>query len=131
MLTRARTIYRDYPSRFWVLVGAGFITEYALFVVAILIITTGEMVVMPVGQAVVATLAPEDMRGRYIAAYDLAWSIPSTVGPGAAGVIMDNYDPRLVWYAGGVICAVAVAGFLLLHRAARGRLAARPAEGAA
>ena len=96
---------------------------------AILVITAGEMVVNPVGQALVATLAPEAMRGRYIAAYELAWSIPSTVGPWAAGLVMDNYDPRLVWYAGGAICAVAVAGFVLLHGAARGRLPA-PAEAA-
>ena len=87
----------------------GFVAGYPLFVVAILVITAGEMIVVPVGQALVAGLAPEDMRGRYIAAYELAWSIPATVGPWAAGLIMDNADPRWVWWAGAVVCAVAVA----------------------
>jgi MFS family permease len=42
-------------------------------VVAILIITVGEMIVMPVGQALVAHFAPEDKRGRYMAFYSLSW----------------------------------------------------------
>ena len=76
----------------------GFVASYELFVVAILVITAGEMIVVPVGQALVARLAPEDMRGRYIAAADLSWAIPATVAPWAAGVIMDNYNPT--WCGG-------------------------------
>jgi len=102
----------------------GFVATYALFVVAILFITAGEMIVMPVGQALVARLAPEEMRGRYMAFFSLAWTIPSTVGPWAAGMVMDNYDPNWVWYGGGIICAVAAAGFYALHLATRSRFAA-------
>jgi MFS family permease len=93
----------------------GFVSTYFLFVVAILIITVGEMIVMPVSQAVAAHFAPADMRGRYMAFFGLSWMLPSAVGPWAAGVIMDNYDPNWVWYAGGIICAVAIIGFLALH----------------
>jgi dipeptide/tripeptide permease len=50
----------------------GFVSAYWLFLVAILLITIGEMVVMPVGQALVARFAPEDMRGRYMAMFGLA-----------------------------------------------------------
>jgi hypothetical protein len=42
----------------------GFVTSYALFLVGILLITIGEMVMMPVGQALVECLAPTAMRGR-------------------------------------------------------------------
>jgi MFS family permease len=93
----------------------GFVATYPLFVVAILLITVGEMIVMPVGQALAARFAPEDMRGRYMAFYALSWTIPSAVGPWAAGLIMDNYDPRWVWYAAGIISIIAVTGFLVLH----------------
>ena len=106
----------------------GFVSTYILFVTAILLITIGEMIVMPVGQALVAHFAPEDMRGRYMAFFALSWTIPAAVGPWAAGLIMDNYDPNWVWYAAGIISAVAVAGFCALHLITRPRLAEREAQ---
>lgn len=102
----------------------GFVSAYGLFIVAILLITAGEMIIMPVSQALVARLAPEEMRGRYMAFFGLAWTIPAAVGPWAAGLILDNYDPNWVWYASGIICAVAAAGYYLLHLATRTRVAA-------
>lgn len=101
----------------------GFVSTYVLFVVAIFIITIGEMIVMPVSQALAAHFAPTEMRGRYMALFSVSWMLPSAVGPWAAGVIMDNYDPRWVWYAGGIICAVAITGFVALHILLAGRLA--------
>jgi MFS family permease len=97
----------------------GFVSAYALFVLAMLFITFGEMISMPVEQAIVARLAPESMRGRYMAVHALAWRIPATVGPWAAGVVMDRYDPNWVWYLGGIFCAVAITGFGLLHMRTR------------
>ena len=41
----------------------------------------------------------------------------------AAGLILDHYNPNLVWYAGGALALVACLGFLVLHTAARARLA--------
>ncbi len=93
----------------------GFVSAYSLFVAALVIITIGEMIVMPTGQALAANFAPEEMRGRYMAVFHLSWSIPATIGPGAAGYILDNFNPNLLWYAGGLICAVAVLGFYILH----------------
>ena len=106
----------------------GFVSTYTLFVTAILLITIGEMIVMPVGQALVARFAPEDMRGRYMAFFALSWTIPAAVGPWAAGLIMDNHDPNWVWYAAGIISAVAIAGFCALHLITRPRLAEREAQ---
>jgi MFS family permease len=100
----------------------GFVGTYFLFIVAMLIITFGEMVVMPVSQALVANLAPEDYRGRYMAVSGLSWAIPASVGPGLAGLILDNFNPDWVWYAGGIITAVAVSGFIYLHWSTKERL---------
>jgi MFS family permease len=103
----------------------GLVTAYVLFAVAMLIITFGEMIVMPVSNALVAKLAPVDMRGRYMAFFSLAWSIPASIGPGAAGIILDNYNPNWVWYAGGIICAVSILGFYVLHVTTQPRLEER------
>jgi MFS family permease len=100
----------------------GVVTAYFLFALNIVIITIGEMIVVPTSQAIAANFAPETMRGRYMAIFGLSWAIPSTVGPGAAGYILDNYNPNLLWYIGGAICALSVLAFYALHL----RLSAKP-----
>jgi MFS family permease len=93
----------------------GFANRYLWFLLAMMIITVGEMIVEPISQAIVALLAPQDMRGRYMAISGLSWLIPSAIGPFIAGLIMDNYDPRWVWYLCGLLSLVAVSGYLILN----------------
>jgi MFS family permease len=101
----------------------GIVAVYALFVAAMVIITFGEMIIMPQGQTLAANFAPEDKRGRYLALFGLSWTIAGAVGPTAAGLIMDNYNPDWVWYAAGIISAIAAAGYYLLYLATKERLA--------
>jgi MFS family permease len=100
----------------------GVVTIYALFALNIVIITIGEMIVVPTSQAIATNFAPETMRGRYMAIFGLSWAIPSTIGPGAAGYILDNYNPDLLWFIGGAICGLSVLAYYALHL----RLGARP-----
>jgi len=93
----------------------GVVSAYWLFASAIVIITIGEMIIMPTSQALAANFAPEDMRGRYMAVFGLTWMVPATLGPGAAGVILDNYNPNLLWYIGGVLCLVSALAYYVLH----------------
>jgi len=93
----------------------GFVSLYWLFALAIVIITIGEMIIMPTMQALAANFAPEEMRGRYMAVFGLTYMIPATIGPGAAGLILDNYNPNLLWWIGGALCAVAALSFYGLH----------------
>jgi len=94
----------------------GFVSVYALFMLALVVITMGEMIVMPTTQALAANFAPDDMRGRYMAIYGLTWMIPSAIGPAAAGYILDHYDPNLLWYIGAVLCLSSAVGFYALHQ---------------
>jgi MFS family permease len=88
---------------------------YWLFVVAVVIITMGEMIVMPTSQTLAAGFAKTDMRGRYMAVFGLSVSIPAAVGPLAAGIVLDNYEPDLLWFLAAVLCAISAAGFYALH----------------
>jgi MFS family permease len=97
----------------------GLVSTNDAFILAMVIITIGEMIVSPVAQALVARLAPEDMRGRYMAIFGISWSIPFMVGPLLAGLILDNLNPNLLWYAAGFVGLLSVLGFLYLHRRAR------------
>ena len=92
----------------------GVASGYVMFIIAMLIITTGEMLVVPVSQALVASMSPEAMRGRYMAMYDFSWVIPMAVGPLLAGLIMDNADPRWVWYASLLVGLLSTGIYLLL-----------------
>ena len=94
----------------------GFVSTYILFLLAMVIITAGEMIVAPVGQALVAKFAPEEMRGRYMAVFGYSWGISFMIGPYLAGIVLDNFDPRFLWYAAGIIGTLSVIGFLGLHR---------------
>lgn len=106
----------------------GRVSTYTYFMAAIVIITIGEMIIMPTAQALAANFAPEDMRGRYMAIFSLVWMIPATIGPGAAGLILDNLNPNLLWYLGGGLCAVSAASYYFLHIRLGGQKRFRPAD---
>jgi MFS family permease len=109
----------------------GLVSAYALFVLAVVIITIGEMILMPISQALAANFAPVEMRGRYMAVFGLCWAIPSMVGPGAAGWVLDNFNPNLLWYVGGILCVLSALSFfaLQLKLGSQKRFAAKAPEG--
>ena len=85
----------------------GFVSSFWLFIAAIVIITIGEMLVTPTGQAVVAKLSPEHMRGRYMAVFEFSWIITTQIGFGMpvgsscsyqpASSLVYNSAPRIVF----------------------------------
>lgn len=93
----------------------GIVSAYWLFVLAVVIITVGEMIVVPTSQTIAAGFAKIDMRGRYMAAFNLTHSLPAALGPFAAGIVLDNYHPNLLWYLAALLCAVSATGFYALH----------------
>ena len=94
----------------------GFVNTALLFALAIAIWTVGEMVHVPVSQAYVADVAPEDMRGRYMGAAGLTWGVGWSLGPLLAGLMMDFGDPRYVWYGCLIVGLAAAVAFLRLGR---------------
>jgi MFS family permease len=103
---------------FFYLVGFGmfgFVASNWLFADALVVITVGEMIVMPVSSALAANFALEDMRGRYMAVFGLTWGIPAMVAPSAAGLILDNFNPFLLWYVAAGVSAISILGYYLLH----------------
>lgn len=94
----------------------GFVSLFFFFLLAMVIITIGEMMVSPVGQAIVTQFAPEDMRGRYMAVFGFSWVIPFAIGPLLAGIVLDNLNPNWLWYAAGLLGVIAAAAFYLLEK---------------
>ena len=67
----------------------GFVASGAMFEVAVIILTIGEMVIIPASQTLAADLAPPDMRGRYQAVYGVTAGLGFGIGPVLAGVLFD------------------------------------------
>ena len=116
-----------------VLYGLGFgmfafVSTTLLFVAAMIVLTFGEMILMPVSQSLVARFAPEDMRGRYMAIYGVSWSLPFAFGPLLAGLVMDNGDPRMLYWISGLLGLLAAAAYVGLHTKMRDEPAVALAE---
>jgi len=97
----------------------GFVSTFVFFAFAMIIITIGEMVVSPFQQSVVASFAPESMRGRYMAVSGLTWSVAFTIGPYFAGLILDGTNPSALWILCGGIGLLATLGFIVLNKTHR------------
>ena len=97
----------------------GFVDGFPLFVTAMVVITIGEMVVAPFQQSLVASFAPEDMRGRYMAVSGLTWSIAFAIGPYFAGLILDSANPNMLWIVSGFIGLLATISFVSLNKVHR------------
>jgi MFS family permease len=91
-------------------------TGFASFLLSMVILTVGELIMIPTSTALTANLAPPDMRGRYMGVYGLTWGVAMGIGPVLGGVLNDLVAPVAIWYAGLALGAIAVGGFLVLGR---------------
>jgi len=74
------------------------------------------MTMIPVASALVADLAPETMRGRYMATYGFTWGIGWGLGPLLAGLVADRLGMVHVWTGAFLLGLVATVGYLALAR---------------
>jgi MFS family permease len=99
-----------------VALGQGFVA----FLVSMIVMTLGELILVPTGTALAANLSPPDMRGRYMGVYGLTWSLGFGIGPVIGGLLNDNIAPVAIWFGALVMGLLATAGFVLLSRRLRG-----------
>ena len=86
------------------------------FLLSMVILTVGEMIMIPTSTALTANLAPPDMRGRYMGVYGLTWGVAMGIGPVLGARLNDQVAPVAIWYAGLALGAIAMIGFLMLGR---------------
>ncbi len=101
-----------------------FMTGFWGFMFSMVIMTIGEMILMPTSSTFAANMAPADMRGRYMSLYTLTWAVSTGVGSIFGGFLSDSLGPRSIWYGGGVIGLVSVIGFIALKTLYKNRLKA-------
>jgi MFS family permease len=97
------------------------------FWLCMVVMTVGELILIPTSNTYTANLAPADMRGRYMSIYGLTHSVASGIAPLVGGFLSDTISPRATWVGGGVIGLISVLAFVAL--AARYRQPANPGDG--
>ncbi len=89
---------------------------FSAFLMAMVIATVGELVMTPTATTLVATLAPADMRGRYMSIYSLTWNVAAGIGPLLGGFMGDNFGPKSTWIGGFLIGVLSIVGFVVIRR---------------
>jgi predicted MFS family arabinose efflux permease len=90
----------------------------AVIALVIMIFVTGEMLWVPTSQAVVAALAPPDIRGAYMGAFGGTWSVGWAATPFLGLQVRHAYGDATMWMC---VASVGVVAGILGLVAARGR----------
>jgi MFS family permease len=99
------------------------------FWLSMVILTFGELTIVPTASKYVADIAPADMRGRYMSLYWFGWGLARTCAPLIGGFLNDNLFPQAIWIGGIIIGLVSTVGLVLLNSLTKARAALRvPAE---
>ncbi|MCD1295512.1 MFS transporter [Methanocella sp. CWC-04] len=95
----------------------GFCTDFRGLLFAMFIISVGELVITPPSMAIVAQMAPSDMRGRYMSVAGVLSNGGIAFGPMVGGYLMDFYSARIemMWIILGGIAILCMAGFIFLR----------------
>ncbi len=101
-------------------------STFAFAVLAILVMTLGEMLSMPLSAGYVANRAPAGSEGRYMGWWAMCISFAFVLGPILGGAVYGVW-PELVWYASLAIAGVVLIGFYLLPEAEHGSSGQVPA----
>ncbi len=83
-----------------------FISGYGMFMLAFVIIGLAQILYFPTSHAIVGKLAPEDMRGRYMAVFGIVWSLQVMTAPLLAGYLIDNNGLDFIWQLAAIVLIV-------------------------
>jgi MFS family permease len=91
------------------------------FWLSMVILTFGELTLVPTASKYVADLAPANLRGRYMSIHWLGWGLARTLSPIIGGFLNDNIAPRAIWIGGLLIGLTSALGLFLLRRVSTGQ----------
>jgi MFS family permease len=95
------------------------------FWLSMVILTFGELTLVPTASKYVADISPADLRGRYMSLYWLGWGLARTLAPLIGGFLNDAISPRAIWMGGLLLGLTSAFGLFLLSRLTSARTAPR------
>jgi len=104
---------------FWTGLGAlaaALSNNFWQFLVAMIIMTIGELIWAPTSIAFVAKVAPVDMRGRYMGVYGVFIGLSWGIGPITSGYLYDNIAPVAVWHLAACLALAGTLAYAIIGR---------------
>jgi MFS family permease len=84
-----------------------------MFALSVVVWTLGEIGTTPTNQAIVARVAPANLRGRYMGVYQMAWTGASVLAPLVGGAVFSTLGPSALWV--GCLLLAGAAGLVQLR----------------
>jgi MFS family permease len=114
------------------LIGLGFFLpalrpSVPIYAAGIVVWTLGEIIVSAVTPALIADLAPPDLRGSYQGGFQLCWGASSLLGPALGSLVLGRLGAWALWGLCLLLGAAAALGHIVQAPARRARFAAHPA----
>ncbi len=91
-------------------------TSFWGFLFSMILITFGELTLVPTASTYVAAIAPEDLRGRYMTVYWLTWGLARAFAPIIGGFLNDAISPRAIWIGGLLFGLTSALGLFLFNK---------------
>lgn len=94
----------------------GIVSTAPLIVATIAIWTFGEIFQAPYKSAIVAEMAPVELRARYMGIFNLSHSLSLMLGAPIGGRILDAFGPEILWPGCAVLLSLTTVSYGLLLR---------------
>ncbi len=102
------------------LIGAGFMlmpfgSGYYFIAFTVVLWTFGEILTFPLTVTMIANLANDSNRGKYLGSYTFLFSLAFVTGPPLGAWVYSAIGPNYLWYSAGIIGSIVCLGFLILN----------------
>ena len=87
----------------------------AVYALGVVLWSLGEVAFLPIVPAIVAGLAPADLRGTYQGVHQSGWGAAHMAGPILGGLVLARGGATALWLSGAALCLAAAAGILALR----------------
>ncbi len=96
------------------LVIFSWVGSYTLAILAMVMLSFGEITFSPVALSVVSDIAPKNRRGLYMGTFSLSETLGHSTGPLVGGILLDLFpsEPIFIWAGLGAFALVAAISFL-------------------
>ena len=116
---RHRTLPVVATGMFIYAIGAGSValmSGFWGFWLSMVILTFGELTLVPTSSKYVADRAPANLRGRYMSVYWIGWGLARTASPLVGGFLNDTFFPQAIWIGGLTLGVTSALGLYVLSR---------------
>jgi MFS family permease len=89
------------------------------FLFSMILMTFGELTLIPTATTYVANRAPDDLRGRYMTLYWLTWGLARSLAPVIGGYLNDAIAPRAIWIGGLLLGLISTTALVLINHSSQ------------